>query len=263
MEEYGTQFHETKDILLEFRISKRTQEKADELRKELRCQRAQMQERLPPSQRCQIRDNDRQEQNDQCMELIHSESNFNFVKMHLISHFRDHISMFGNIPMYSTKYRELGHEEQINDGWPAQIKCDPAQQILSSYGRQHAIRMTLLNLEFLQRAGADLPTGVVEHFEKTRPAPTPPAHRGILKGCLENIHDVADFGRECDISSETICRVLTRYSRRSQSRERRLPENPAILRALPVELLMQQEIPVLAFQESGVYNIHRARCTGA
>jgi len=102
MEECATQFHETKDIFLEFRISKRTQEKADELRKELRRERAQMRERVRPSQRGQIRDNDREEENDQDMELIHSESNFSFVKMHLISHFRDHIYMFGNIPMYST-----------------------------------------------------------------------------------------------------------------------------------------------------------------
>ena len=43
------------------------------------------------------------------MELIHSESNINFVKMHLISHFRDDISMFGNSPMYSSKYGELAH----------------------------------------------------------------------------------------------------------------------------------------------------------
>jgi len=42
MEEYATQFHETKDIFLEFRISKRTQETADELRKELPPQRAPM-----------------------------------------------------------------------------------------------------------------------------------------------------------------------------------------------------------------------------
>jgi len=32
---------------------------------------------------------------------------------------------------------------------------------------------------------------------------------------------------------------------------------------LQVELLTQLEIPVLGFQESGVYDIHRARCTGA
>jgi len=124
MEEYATQFHETMDLSLEFRTSKRTQEKADELCKELRRQRAQMRERVPRSQRRQIRDNDGEEENDQHIELIHSESNFNFVKMHLISHFRDHIFMFGNIPMYSTEYGELAHKEQIKDGWRPSNKID-------------------------------------------------------------------------------------------------------------------------------------------
>jgi len=109
-EEYATQFHERKDIFLEFRISKWTQEKADELRKKVRRQRVQIRERVHPSQRRRICNNDRAEENDQCMELIHSESNFNFVKMHLISHFRDHIYMFGNIPLYSTEYGELAHK---------------------------------------------------------------------------------------------------------------------------------------------------------
>jgi len=132
MEEYATQFHQTKDIFLEFRISKRTQEKADELRKEVDRQRAQMREQVPTSQRLQILDDDREEVNNQRMELIHSESNFNFVKMHLISHFRDHIYMFGNIPMYSTECGELAHTEQIKDGWRRSNKIDAARQILSS-----------------------------------------------------------------------------------------------------------------------------------
>jgi len=34
-----------------------------------------------------------------------------------------------------------------------------------------------------------------------------------------------------------------------------------MLRSLPVELLTQPEIPVLAFQETNVYKIHRARST--
>jgi len=157
------------------------QEKADELSKELHHQRAQMRERVPPSQRRRIRDDDCEAENDQRMELIHSESIFNFVKMHLISHFHDHIYMFGNIPMYCIEYGELAHEEQIKDGWRRSNKIAAARQILSSYSRQHAIRMRLLNLEFLQRAGADLPTEVVEHLEKTRPVPTPPAHRRLRK----------------------------------------------------------------------------------
>jgi len=47
MEEYATQFHKTKDLSLEFCISKRTQEEADELRKKLRRQRAQMRGSAP------------------------------------------------------------------------------------------------------------------------------------------------------------------------------------------------------------------------
>jgi len=155
MEEYATQFHETKDIFREFRISKRTPENAAELRKDLHRQRTQMRERVLPSQRCRIRDDDREEENDQCMELIHSESNFPFVNMHLIRHFRDHIYIFGNIPMYSTEYGELTHKEQIKDGWRRSNKIDAARHIPSSYGRQHEIRMRILNLEFLHRAGAD------------------------------------------------------------------------------------------------------------
>ena len=182
MEEYATRFHETKDINLEFHISKRTQEKADELRKKLRCERALIRERVPPSQRRRIRDDDLEEENDQRTELIYAESNFNFVKMHLISHFRDHIYQFGNIPMYSTEYGELAHKEQIKDGWRRSNKIDAARQILSSYGLQHVIRMRTMNLESLRRAGPDLLAGVVEHLEKTTPVPTPPDHRRVLKG---------------------------------------------------------------------------------
>jgi len=133
MEEYATQFDEMKDIFLEFRISKWTQEKANELHKELRRQRAQMRERVPPSQRRRIHDVNYEEENDQRMELIHSESNFNFVRMHLISHFRDHSYMFGNIPMYSSVYGEFAYKEQIKDEWRRSNKIDAARPILSSY----------------------------------------------------------------------------------------------------------------------------------
>ena len=229
MEEYATRFHETKDIFLEFRISKRTQENADELRKELRRERALIRERVPPSQRRRIPDDDCEEENDQRMEFIYAQSNFNFVKMHLISHFRNHIYQFGNIPMYSTEYGELAHKEQIKDGWRRSNKINAARQILSSYGRQHAIRMRLLNLVSLRRVGDDLPTEVVQHLEKRSSAPTPPAHRRILKGGRDNVFNVIDFGRACDISPETIYQELIRYSRLNLPAERRLPENPAIL----------------------------------
>jgi len=64
------------------------------------------------------------------------------------------------------------------------------------------------------------------------------------------------------ISLDRICLEWIRYSRHNLPTERHLPEEPAILQLLPVELLKQLEIPVLAFQETDVYEIHRARCTG-
>jgi len=64
MKEYATQFHWTKDIFLEFHISKWTQENADEFCKDLCRQRAKMRERVPPSQWRQIHDDDQEEEND-------------------------------------------------------------------------------------------------------------------------------------------------------------------------------------------------------
>ena len=51
------------------------------------------------------------------MDLIYIESHFNFIKMHLVIHFGDHIRQFGNIPMYSTEYGELAQREQIKCPW--------------------------------------------------------------------------------------------------------------------------------------------------
>ena len=106
-----------------------------------------------------------------------------------------------------------------------------------------------------------MPTEIVEHLQKTSSAPTPPAHRRILKGSRDNIYNIIDFGRVYDISLETICRELIRNSPLNLPPERRLLENPAILRTLLVQLLTQLEILVLALQDSGVYDMDRARCT--
>jgi len=116
MEHYLNQFHSMKGIFLEFRVTKRTLATVDEQRREIRHQRTQMSQPVVPSKRRQICDDDREEESERRMDLIHSESHFNFIKLHLLSHFSDHIHQFGNI-MYSTEFGELAHKEQIKDGW--------------------------------------------------------------------------------------------------------------------------------------------------
>ena len=157
--------------------------------------------------------------------------------------------------MYSTEFGKLAHKEQIKDWWRHSNKNDAASQILHSYVRLHAIRMRHLNLDSLRRCGAYLPADVVEHLDKTSPVSTPVTHRRILKGRRDDVSDVTDFCKVLGISPERICRELIRYSRDSLPSERLLPEDPAILGFLPVELLTQLEIPLLAFQETNVYDI--------
>jgi len=115
MEEYLDRFHRIEDIFVEFRVSKGTRAKGDKEQKELQHQRAQSNKCVAPSKgRLRFEDYD-DEENDLRMDMIHTESHFNFVKMHQLSHSSDHIRQFGNIPMYCMEFAELAHKEQIKD----------------------------------------------------------------------------------------------------------------------------------------------------
>ena len=131
MEDYLGRFHQIKDILLEFRVSKCTQAKIDKERKELRRQRAQINQLVATSKWCRVRDEDREEQNNWRMEWIQSESRFNFIKMYLLIHFnfREHIQQFGNILLDYTECGELAHKDQIKNSWRGSNKNDVARQI--------------------------------------------------------------------------------------------------------------------------------------
>jgi len=170
MKYYLDQFHRMKGIFLEFQVTKRTRAKVDKQRREIRHQTTQMRQPVAPSKRRGIRDDDREEEHQRRVDLIHRESHFNFVKIHLLSHFSDHIRQFGNIPMYSTEFGELAHKEQIKDGWRRSNKNNAARQFVHSYSRQHAIRMRLLNLEPVRRRGANLSADVLPHLESTTSA---------------------------------------------------------------------------------------------
>ena len=80
-------------------------------------------------------------------------------------------------------------------------------------------------------------------------AAAPVVGRRVLKGRWEDVSNVVDFGRMSGVSLEIIYRELIGCSRHNQPAAHCLPEDHAMLRSLPVDLLTQLKIPVLAFQE--------------
>jgi len=76
------------------------------------------------------------------------------------------------------------------------------------------------------------------------------------------VSNVGDFSQILGVSPEIIYRELIRYIRHNLPAAHHLPEDHAMLRSLPIERLTQLEIPVLAFQEADIYEIHHERSTG-
>ena len=134
---------------------------------------------------------------------------------------------------------------------------------MHSYGRRQGIRMILLTLESLRCHGANLDTNVLEHLDTTSTVSAPVPCGRLLKAPRGDVSDVLDVCRVLRIFLESVYRELIQNSQHNLPTERRLPEDPVILRSLPVELLTQIEFPIPAFQETNIYDIQRERCTGA
>ena len=122
--------------------------------------------------------------------------------------------------------------------------------------------MSLLTLKSLRRHWADVDTDVLEHLDRTNTILAPVPRGRHLKGRRGDVSDVEDFCRVLRISRKSVYRELILYSWHNLPTERCLPDDPVILRSHPVEILTQLEVSVLAFQETDVYDIYRARCTG-
>ena len=116
----------------------------------------------------------------------------------------------------------------------------------------------------LKNRGTDLSPDVLNHLDRTTSTVSPPLIcRRILKRPRADVSNIVDFSRISGVSLEIIYRELIQYSRHNLPIDHGLLEDHVMVRSLPVELLTQLQVPVLAFQEVDVYEIHSARSTGA
>ena len=111
METYLRTFHRTKDIFLDFRTTKAICAQAERQDRELRelianADRTAGAAGSTPN-RPQRMDEAQIERANQWAELIPRENHLNFIKMHYLNHFLQHVRRFGSVPMYSTDIGEL------------------------------------------------------------------------------------------------------------------------------------------------------------
>jgi len=101
LERYLLTFPQTKDIFLEFRTSKATRREANredqELWELIANERAHEIRRTSAAKRRRQADQERLQRVNQPADLIRRENNFNFIKMHYLSHFSSHVRRFGSI----------------------------------------------------------------------------------------------------------------------------------------------------------------------
>ena len=121
MEMYLLTFHRTKDSFLEFRTTKALHAQAEREDQELRERIANADRTAgaagsAPNRRRRM-DEAQIPRTIQWAELIQQESHFNFIKMHYLNHFLQHVRLFGSLPMYFTDIGELAHNEQITEGY--------------------------------------------------------------------------------------------------------------------------------------------------
>jgi len=172
--------------------------------------------------------------------------------------------------MYSTDVGELAYKVQIYEGYRYWNKNDASRQILDYYGRVNAVSMRRLTLRALQAEAIDQEelSGDAEHrfldetdwyrprkglaqAEDARP-------RKSLKTHYANIDNLRQLLLSLDVSVERIFEEMIKYSRRSLKGDERLPEDDERLSILPIKQFGQLQILVLTFQETDVYDTHRA-----
>ena len=122
LDAYLKDFHAHKGVFLHFRESKTTMKKVTAGDKTLlerfeqedynsgrgRWNGSSSRRRMTAAQR-KLEVTRKKERERARIAIIESESHFNYPKMHLLTHFREHIVQFGNIPMYSTEIGESSH----------------------------------------------------------------------------------------------------------------------------------------------------------
>jgi len=257
MESYLQTFHRRKDIFLEFSTSKATHTQADrqdrELRELIADQPTKNVHHRTIANHSRQADQERVERSDWRADLIRRENHFNLMKMHYLTQFASHVQHFRYILMYSTEISELAYKDQINDGYCRSNKNHATQQILSQYGRPHALGMRVQTTEARSKVkgvimAEDSGMEIVAFSSQNRA-------RQVLERRMKNTSMLTELWATHNIYYSAMMQDILCFTRQTAADDQRLPSDPIKLGLLPVEGFTQLEIQVADFLETDRFHI--------
>ena len=132
MEDFLRMFHKTKEVFWPYWATKQTSQEVVqywvEQAEALKAAIGQMNLTTAARQALQRREKEIIENTVQ--DFLSDNSDFNFIKMHLMLHYRESIEEFGTVRAFSTEVGEAAHVEQMKEGWYKSNHIDAYRQIL-------------------------------------------------------------------------------------------------------------------------------------
>jgi hypothetical protein len=167
-------FHDNKDVFLEHRASKKIRELVKAAKtKSVRARDLEL-KKTRRSDRQRISGSYDREFTAERARIYQKHTHFNFPKIHLASHFRESIEMFGSLEQHSTSTTELLHKSEVKKGYQGSNRTgDFYSQILESNARIEAFDVRKLNLN---PGNCDMNSPSISHLR--------PPH--VLKSPIEN-----------------------------------------------------------------------------
>ncbi|KAH0605688.1 uncharacterized protein H6S33_004910 [Morchella sextelata] len=210
---------------------------------------------------------------------IRERSHFNFIKLHVLTHYREHVERFESIPPYSTDISELAHVRQIKEAYGASNKVDAAKQILDYRGRRLALAIRMLNLKDIVGGPESTDDILWSHRDnlkqlleifKIEGRKKTPNERSIVEGRLplrrlcnpstksERLFNIVDG---LQISHTALNRLIKEYAEDAGCSQSFAGSSESILERR-VEMFKCLQVPIPIFQRPEVYKVHNIRCTG-
>jgi len=150
MENYLEQFHLQKDVFSRFRASKSTKKVSEALKKQLTLDKQEERESDPAwnnlsaaAKRGHV-DEDKMWIESEIAQHLVDESDFNFVKMHLLNHLSDHIRQLGNLLNVSSELPEKAMMD-LKQAYQQSNHHEAAFQILRTTARNEVFQYRELN----------------------------------------------------------------------------------------------------------------------